>query len=33
MFRICPPNYVTPQIIEFVKLKLTTEDTEDTEKT
>src|SRR6185312_4319931 len=33
MFRIQPPHYVTPQIIEFVKLKLTTEDTEDTEKT
>jgi hypothetical protein len=32
MFRICPPPYVTPQIIEFVRLKLTTEDTEDTEK-
>ena len=33
MFRICPPPYVTSQIIEFVKLKLTTEDTEDTENT
>ncbi len=32
MFRISPPLYVTPQIIEFVRLKLTTEDTEDTEK-
>ena len=32
MFRISPPPYVTPQIIEFVRLKLTTEDTEDTEK-
>ena len=27
VFRICPPQYVNPQIIEFVKLKLTTEDT------
>ena len=33
MFRICPPQYVTSQIIEFVRLKLTTEDTENTEKT
>lgn len=33
VFRICPPHYVTPQVIEFVRLKLTTEDTEDTEKT
>jgi len=32
-FRIRPPHYVTPQIIEFVRLKLTTEDTEKTEKT
>jgi hypothetical protein len=32
MFRISPPPYVTPQIVEFVRLKLTTEDTEDTEK-
>ncbi len=32
-FRIRPPQYVTPRIIEFVKLKLTTEDTEDAEKT
>ena len=32
MFRISPPLYVTPQIIEFVRLKLTTKDTEDTEK-
>jgi hypothetical protein len=32
-FRIRPPHYGTPQIIEFVRLKLTTEDTEDTEKT
>jgi hypothetical protein len=32
-FRICPPKYVTSEIIEFVRLKLTTEDTEDTEKT
>jgi hypothetical protein len=32
MFRIQPPNYVTPEIIDFVRLKLTTEDTEDTEK-
>jgi len=33
MFRICPPPYVTSQLIEFVRLKLTTEDTKDTEKT
>ncbi len=33
MFRISPPPYVTSQIIEFVRLKLTTEDTEHTEKT
>ncbi len=33
VFRISPPPYVTPQIIEFIRLKLTTEDTEDTEKT
>ncbi len=33
MFRISPPPYVTPQIIEFVRHKLTTEDTEDAEKT
>ena len=33
MFRIQPPNYVTPEIIDFIRLKLTTEDTEDTEKT
>ena len=33
MFRIQPPNYVTPEIIDFVRLKLTTEDTEETEKT
>jgi hypothetical protein len=33
MFRISPPPYVTPQIVEFVRLKLTTEDTEDPEKT
>ena len=32
VFRISPPPYVTPQIIEFVRRKLTTEDTEDTEK-
>jgi hypothetical protein len=32
-FPICPPPYVTSQIIEFVRLKLTTEDTGDTEKT
>jgi hypothetical protein len=32
MFRISPPPYVTPQIIEFVRLKLTTEGTEGTEK-
>jgi hypothetical protein len=31
MFRISPPPYVTPDIIEFVRQKLTTEDTEDTE--
>jgi hypothetical protein len=28
MFRIQPPNYITPDIIDFVRLKLTTEDTE-----
>jgi hypothetical protein len=28
MFRISPPPYVTPQIIEFVRQKLTTEGTE-----
>ena len=33
VFRISPPPYLTPQIIEFVRLKLTAEDTEDTEKT
>ena len=32
MFRITPPPYVTPQIIEFVRLKLTTEGTEGREK-
>jgi hypothetical protein len=32
MFRISPPPYVTPQIIEFVRLKLTTEGTEGTDK-
>jgi hypothetical protein len=32
MFRISPPPYLTPDIIEFVRRKLTTEDTEDTEK-
>jgi hypothetical protein len=32
MFRISPPPYVTPQIIEFVRLKLTTEGTEGREK-
>jgi hypothetical protein len=32
MFPISPPPYVTPQIIEFVRLKLTTGSTEDTEK-
>jgi hypothetical protein len=32
MFRISPPPYVTSQIVEFVRLKLTTEDTEDVEK-
>ena len=32
MFRIQPPNYVTPEIIDFVKLKLTTEETEDTDE-
>ncbi len=32
MFRISPPPYVTPQIIEFVRRKLTTEDTQDREK-
>jgi hypothetical protein len=33
MFRIQPPNYVTPEIIDFVRLKLTTKDNEETEKT
>ena len=33
LFRICPPQYVTSQIIEFVRLKLTTGDTGETEKT
>ncbi|MGA9811991.1 MAG: hypothetical protein WBQ64_04385 [Terriglobales bacterium] len=33
MFPISPPPYVTSEIIEFVRLKLTTEDTENTEKT
>jgi len=32
MFRITPPPYVTPQIIEFVRLKLTSECTEGREK-
>ena len=32
VFRIYPPPYVTPQLIEFVKRELNTEDTEDTEK-
>jgi hypothetical protein len=32
LFRISPPPYVTPQIIEFVRLRLTTEDREDREK-
>jgi hypothetical protein len=32
MFRVSPPSYVTPEIVDFVRLKLTTEDTEDTEK-
>ena len=32
MFRITPPPYVTPQIIEFVRLKLTSEGTEGKEK-
>ena len=32
MFRITPPPYVTPQIIEFVRLKLTSEGTEGREK-
>jgi hypothetical protein len=27
MFRISPPPYVTPQIVEFVRLRLTAEDT------
>jgi hypothetical protein len=31
-FRIQPPDYVTPEIIDFVRLKLTTRDTEETEK-
>ena len=29
-FRICPPRYVTSEIIEFVRLKLTTKNTEKT---
>jgi hypothetical protein len=33
IFRVQPPDYITPGIIDFVRLKLTTEDTEDTEKT
>jgi hypothetical protein len=32
VFRICPPNYVTSDLIKFVRLKLIAEDTEDTEK-
>jgi hypothetical protein len=32
MFRITPPPYVTPQIIEFVRRKLTPEHTENTDK-
>ena len=32
MFRIQPPDYITPEMIDFVRLKLTAEDTEDTEK-
>ena len=32
MFRISPPPYVTPDIIEFVRRRLTTKDTEDAEK-
>jgi hypothetical protein len=32
MFHVSPPPYVTPEIIEFVRLKLTREDTESTEK-
>ena len=32
VFRISPPPYVTPQLIEFVRRELNTEDTEDTEK-
>jgi hypothetical protein len=31
-FRVSPPPYVTPEIVDFVRLKLTTEGTEDTEK-
>ncbi len=33
MFCISPPQYVTSQMVEYVRLRLTTEDTEDTEKT
>jgi hypothetical protein len=32
VFRISPPPYVTPQIVEFVRLKLTAGDKEDAEK-
>jgi hypothetical protein len=32
VFRIRPPNYVTSDLINFVRLKLITEDSEDTEK-
>lgn len=32
MFRVSPPPYVTPEIIDFVRLKITREDAEDTEK-
>jgi hypothetical protein len=33
MFRVHPPNYITPEIIDFVRLKLTMADRENTEKT
>jgi hypothetical protein len=32
MFHISPPPYVTPQIVEFVRLRLTAEDTKHAEK-
>jgi hypothetical protein len=32
MFRVSPPPYVTAEIVEFVRLKLTAENTQNTEK-